>query len=180
VSRPTELGAVCGHGHLARSCGYCDYEEDIAELRAKLAKAEADRSEVLRTADRLSNAVSEQQHTLGSRGWKSDNDLRWSAAGARWHQYQEVQAALTDLRDVLESKHPSELERRGPYADVVDRLAAAEARIGRLLRLYGTMRKPLWQNDERRSNYERFRKDCLDHNDLTDTPPTAEGASDGA
>jgi hypothetical protein len=54
----------------------------------------------------------------------------------------------------------------------------AEARIGRLLRLYGTMRKPLWQNDKRRSDYERFRKDCLAHNDLTDIPPTAEGASD--
>jgi hypothetical protein len=39
VSRPTELGSVCGHGHLARSCAYCDYEEDIAELRSQLAHA---------------------------------------------------------------------------------------------------------------------------------------------
>jgi hypothetical protein len=60
--------------------------------------------------------------------------------------------------------------------DAVAQLAAAHARIGRLRRLYGTMRKPLWQNDKRRSDYERFRKDCLEHNDLT--PPTAEGASD--
>jgi hypothetical protein len=32
----------CEHGQLARSCNICEYEEEIAELTAKLEKAEAD------------------------------------------------------------------------------------------------------------------------------------------
>ena len=37
--RPTEFGAECHHGQLARSCERCDDREEIDELRALLVEA---------------------------------------------------------------------------------------------------------------------------------------------
>ena len=37
-----KIGERCRHGLLARSCGYCEVEDEIAELRAKVAELERD------------------------------------------------------------------------------------------------------------------------------------------
>ena len=95
-----------------------DADAEILRLRAERDRSVADKSELLRVLDRLTSSIAEQQHTLGSKGWHVDNFGRWSAAGARWEQYREVDAALTDATDALASANPSTLERRGPYADM--------------------------------------------------------------
>ena len=40
----------CEHGQLARACNICEYEREIAELRARVAELEASRDEWKRTA----------------------------------------------------------------------------------------------------------------------------------
>lgn len=107
-----------------------DAAAEIERLRAENEKALADRSEILRAADRLHVAASEALHCIASKGWRASDGIEWSVAGCQKHLHRELDGATDDMRVVLEAKNPSELERRGPYADVVrecERLRASEA-----------------------------------------------------
>jgi hypothetical protein len=112
------------------------HNADLSACRLALAAAHkerdeavADRAEFMRAADRLYHAASEQQHTLGSKGWHRTDAIRWSAAGARWEQYQNLAASLLDMADVMQAMNPSKLEARGPYAEVVEKNAALQRAI---------------------------------------------------
>lgn len=45
---------------------------------------------LLLICDRLATAVSEQQHTLSSYGWKKEGKIEYSKAGARKFQFDEI------------------------------------------------------------------------------------------
>ena len=106
-----------------------EYKAALAAARKERDEAVADRAEFMRAADRLYHDASEQQHTLGSKGWHRTDAIRWSAAGARWEQYQNLAASLLDMADVMQAKNPSKLEARGPYAEVVEKNAALQRAI---------------------------------------------------
>jgi len=40
------MSLECEHGQLARSCNICEYEREIAELRARVAELEAERDKL--------------------------------------------------------------------------------------------------------------------------------------
>lgn len=61
MTRPTEFGAECHHGHLARSCQTCDLEEEIASLRSQLADLGKQVAQERARVGRLRNYAMAQQ-----------------------------------------------------------------------------------------------------------------------
>ncbi len=53
---------------------------------------------LLLICDRLFSAVSEQQHTLSSYGWKKEGKIEYSKAGARKFQFDEIEYILEEYR----------------------------------------------------------------------------------
>lgn len=54
--------------------------------------------------ERLYSVVAEQQYALESLGWIEDNDIVYSKAGARKHQFEAVSLAVKDALEVLEGR----------------------------------------------------------------------------
>lgn len=78
-------------------------EQRAVEAEERVARLEKWNDTLVRVLERLQYATAEQQHTLTSLGWKTEaNGMKWSLAGARWHQYQEVSGAEIDARYILD------------------------------------------------------------------------------
>jgi hypothetical protein len=102
------------------------------ELQEELSRLRADMAEMRLCADRLYVAASEQQYTVSSMGWRAQDGITSSVAGARKEQFDEVAGATKDVEEVLNAQFPSQLQHRGPYAELraeLERLKCELAKI---------------------------------------------------
>jgi DNA repair exonuclease SbcCD ATPase subunit len=82
----SHMSLECEHGQLARSCNICEYEREIAELRARVAELEAER-------DGYRNGQQQLQNTLST---VMDSNAKWA------NDYKELKAENQRLREALE------------------------------------------------------------------------------
>lgn len=103
----------CVHGQLARVCDYCELEAEIADLRAQLEQAKAERDEARRNYQWMVERAADQKldgyRELGARAANAENAL------------DEAEATIARQRAWIEKAgHRRKCSVRAPHAATMD------------------------------------------------------------
>ena len=127
------MSLECEHGQLARACNICEYEREIAELRARVVELEAERDADRRREygysqetvdaltserDKLTKRVMELEAELSElkqeiQGWKNSRDGVLSQIEDMALQLTEAREEIERLRKALEAQLEGKCKRRG-------------------------------------------------------------------